>query len=113
MTNRNGSLALSALVVLIFIGTGTQQASAQQGFVVEYRLPSWKTLHFEDGAKANLHYKTVKDLGCEAKQEAHGGHIDVSYRCANWRRITLPSDASAHNWENWLRASGFETKHEH
>jgi len=114
MTIRNGNrAALSFLALVLLASAGVNQARAQQGFDVEYRLVNWKSMHFHDAAKADLHFKTVKDLGCEAKQMDHDGHTDVMFRCTNWRRITLRSDQGAHQWQNWLKACGFETKHQH
>jgi hypothetical protein len=114
MSNRNPcKFSLIALAVLLCAAAAERQVNAQQAYEVEYRLVNWKTLHFHEAGKANLHFKTMKDLGCEAKQHPHNGHIDVTYRCPAWRRITLPTDAEAHNWERWLKSSGFETKHQH
>lgn len=104
---------LAVVTVAVIAAIVAPSAQAQRTYDVEYCLPVWKTLHFDDSNKANLHYKTVKGLGCEAKQGAHAGHVDVSYRCASWRRISLATDESAHSWERWLRASGFQTRHQH
>lgn len=103
---------LFALAITMYCGLNSI-AHAQDGHVVEYQLSSWKTLHFDSAEKADLHFHTVRGLGCEATKDAHGGHVDVSYRCEGWRRINLSSDESAHSWEHWLRASGFATKHDH
>jgi len=114
MINRNWKRFTVVAASLVFLfGVGVLSAQDQEGYHVDYRLVRWKTMHFHDAKKAELHFKTVKDLGCAAKKASHGDHIDVMYRCPNWRRITLRSDASAHSWQRWLRGSGFETKHQH
>jgi hypothetical protein len=92
--------------------TCTQSVRAAEE-VVEYRLTEWKTLHFHDAQKGNQHMETLKKLGCEVKQGKHGGHIDVSYRCKDWKKMTVANHDLAHKWEDWLKASGFETKHAH
>ena len=106
-------LGITFLAIAICSSLAAGQASAQQAYTVDYQLPAWKTLHFDDPGKADLHYRTIRGLGCEATKRAHGDHTDVTYRCVQWRRIDLTSDASAHNWEHWLQASGFKTKHTH
>lgn len=81
--------------------------------VVAFRLPKWKEIHFDDAGKAEQHFKTVKQLGCEAKMDSHGGHTDVVYRCIEWKQITLKNHNEGHQWERWLAASGFDTWHGH
>lgn len=106
--------ALFSMAVVSASVAATQLAAvAAGGEQVEYRLTAWKTMHFEDSQKGATHLKVVQDLGCEAKQESHAGHIDVSYRCQNWMKMTVASHEAAHQWEKWLKAAGFETKHTH
>lgn len=81
--------------------------------VVKFRLSDWRSQHFENEAQAKTFVDTVTHLGCEAKAGAHGGHIDVTYRCSDWRALQAASHESAHAWENWLKQAGFETRHEH
>lgn len=80
---------------------------------VDFRLMKWKTLHFEDAGSAQKYYKTFKAIGCECEQEKHNGHIDVRFRCTEWRSLTLKTHAEAHRWEAFLKKAGFETRHEH
>jgi len=91
----------------LFAGIGQAAES------IAYRLPKWNTLHFEDSAKANQHLAAVKKLGCEAKNDSHSGHIDVSYRSAQWQSLEVATDKLAHQWEGWLKGAGFETLHGH
>ena len=106
-------LMVAGLAVAMVGVIATKPATAAEKEVVAYRLAKWKTIEFEDTNKAKLHYTTIKKLGCEVKQEPHKGHVDVSYRCPKWRKMELKNHSSAHQWEKWLKASGFETKHEH
>ena len=107
---RNMLTVLSLALCFSALATSAQAADRE---VVAYRLTNWKTIHFDDAQKADIQAKTVKRLGCEVKTGDHGGHVDVSYRCPEWREISLDSHSKAHNWEDWLKASGFETRHEH
>ena len=104
---------LAVVAAALAFGAATGAAVAADQEIVGYRLKQWKTVHFDDAKRAKTHYETVKKLGCEAKQADHGGHIDVTYRCPEWKEIALKSHSDAHKWEKWLKASGFETRHAH
>lgn len=101
-------VAVSAFGVM----SGKSAAAADQ-FVVDYRATTWKTAHFDDSNIADSNSSTLAKLGCEVKKGSHGGHYDVSFVCRQWRRISLKSHDQAHQWEKWLKASGFETRHAH
>jgi hypothetical protein len=90
---------------------GVVQAASNQE--VSYRLTNWKAAHFNSEKDANKVLQTLKQLGCEARQEAHNGHTDVIYRCPSWRVHKAKSHDEAHQWEHWFKTYGFETKHEH
>jgi len=81
--------------------------------VINFRLPQWKSAHFDDATSAQANFKTFKQIGCEVEQGQHGDHFDIRYRCPTWRSISLNSHDEAHRWERWLKASGFETSHKH
>lgn len=81
--------------------------------VVAYRLPTLKSMHFDDPASATEHMKAVRKLGCEAWQEDHGGHIDIVYRCSQWMRLLIASRETAIQKLDWLEAAGFDTHHSH
>ena len=78
---------LKSLLVAQFalgLGIGSTQLFAQRTPVgnppsIAYRLKETKTIHFDDARKAQLHLDAVKKLGCEAKMDDHGGHMDVIY----------------------------------
>jgi hypothetical protein len=99
--------ALSSLALVLL----TQSASADEA--IAYRLSNWHEMHFEDPVKAQQHLAAVEKLGCEVRQNAHDGHIDVGYRAARWQALEVASDELAHQWEDWLKGSGFETLHGH
>lgn len=88
-------------------------ALASGAEIVRFRLGEWKAQHFQDQGQAKSFADTVVHLGCEAKTGAHGDHVDVTYRCPEWKSLQAPSHDSAHKWESWLKAAGFETVHEH
>jgi hypothetical protein len=81
--------------------------------IVRYQLSDWKAKCIHDAKKAETITKTLKSLGCETKTNEHGGHIDVKYRCPEWRQLDLKSHAEAHRWESWLKEFGFQTEHKH
>lgn len=80
---------------------------------VAFQLAQWKTMHFDDAAKAKQHTDMVKKLGCEVKQGQHDGHIDLSYRCTEWKSMTVATHALAEQWTGWLKGSGFDVSHAH
>ena len=94
-------------------GAVTADAFAAEREIISFRLPDWKSAHFDDAKSAQANFETFKQIGCEAEQHQHGGHFDVRYRCVQWRSIALTSHDEAHQWERWLKAYGFETSHRH
>lgn len=104
-------LGLVAVAGLVLAAAGPAAAAEKEA--VQFRLKSWKTLEFEDASKAKAHADAVKKIGCEVTQENHGGHIDVTYRCPEWKQVAVRNHGEAHKWEKWLKDSGFETKHAH
>jgi hypothetical protein len=107
-------LAITVFTVTAFVfGLQAKEAFAAGQEIVQFRLTNWKTAHFNDAKKAQSHSATLKQIGCEVKQHAHGSHHDVSYRCPKWRSISLKSHNQAHQWEGWLKSKGFETAHNH
>lgn len=88
-------------------------SSSQNLEIVEYRLPKAKTVHEHSAKKAEDQVDTLKMLGCSVKQHSHSGHMDISYQCEKWRVIGFDDHDAAHKWQDWLKARGFETRHEH
>ena len=103
---------------------GTQQQSqaasqqAQNGVVanqpavvkkVGFRLANWRTVH-GDGTKATTDMvATLQKIGCEVKQENHGGHMDISFRCPSWKTVSVQNDDQSNQWHQWLVNNEFET----
>lgn len=110
---RSSKTFLSLFLAMVSLVAVSETASAAEQEAVDYRLTAWKKKHFHDAEKASDQATLLKKLGCEVEQDNHGGHIDVSYRCQNWRRMTLKSHSEAHRWEAWLKSVGFETNHVH
>ncbi len=110
---RLSHIGLCSVVAMAELLASARPVAAADQEVVEYRLTDWKTMHFHDVNKGRQHIEAVKKLGCEVKQSNHGDHLDVSYRCKDWKKMTVASHDLAHKWEDWLKASGFETKHAH
>lgn len=102
-------------VMLLAGGAATLRAAESDSAksTIAFRLAKWKSMHFDDAELAKKHLATVKQLGCDARQESHGGHIDVTYRCEGWKPLVVGSDELAHQWQSWLQKSGFETLHGH
>ena len=104
-------LTLGMLIGLALITTTSH--STDQIERVDYRLADWKSLHFKDAKQAASYVKTFKAIGVDHKQESHGDHIDVTFRCPKWRTLRLKTHKDAHQWEGFLKKIGFETKHDH
>ncbi len=83
------------------------------GETIAFRLKETKELHFEDAAKAQQHVQTLKRLGCEVRQSGHAGHIDVIYRCTEWKTTEFTTHELAEQWDEWLKSSGFDVSHPH
>jgi hypothetical protein len=108
---------------LAFVTASAQQADAHaehdhgdhanDGETLAFCLPEWKTLHFDDANKAQQHLDMVKKLGCEVKQGKHAGHIDLSYRCPDWKSMKVKTNVLVEQWLDWLRGSGFDVSRGH
>ncbi|MCC7425196.1 MAG: hypothetical protein IT428_33415 [Planctomycetaceae bacterium] len=101
------------MIALIASLAFAASALAQESYVVEFRLPKQRSAHFDDPREASQFGKDLQRLGCDVRTENHGEHLDVTYRCPQWRSIEASSDAAAHRWEGWLKSQGFETSHRH
>ena len=88
-------------------------SAAEKKHTVDFRLTSWKKIHVEDVKKADVHFKTLKRLGCEVKKDVHNGHVDISYRVVKWRTASFMTHKEAHQWQNYFKGMGFETRHTH
>ncbi len=96
-----------------FLLLAAVSASANAAEIVRYRLPDWKAKHIHDAKKADTISETLKKLGCELKREQHNGHIDVKYKCPEWKQLELGTHEEASKWETWLKEYEFQTEHKH
>ncbi|MCO8121642.1 hypothetical protein NHH03_07830 [Stieleria sp. TO1_6] len=106
------AFALVAAALVVAAPAQAADPTVMASEIVEYRLVKWKTVHGE-GDKAEKMVATLKKLRCEVKVGSHGGHTDISYRCAKWQKLALKDHDAAHQWQAWLKKYGFETKHAH
>jgi len=81
-------------------------ASAKQ---VGFRLTKWKTAHTSSEAEAQEMIGALQKIGCEVDSDIHEAHIDVKYRCLQWKSIQLATDQLVAQWSTWCEAKGMET----
>ena len=74
-----------------------------------FRMPQWKTIHSHSAEEAETAIATLKKLGCEVTSDNHGNHIDVKYRCSEWKTLNLATDQLVNQWSTWCNAKGMET----
>jgi hypothetical protein len=74
-----------------------------------FRLTEWKTIHAHSAEEAETAIGTLKKLGCEVASDNHGNHIDVQYRCSEWKSIRLATDQLVNQWSTWCASKGMET----
>jgi hypothetical protein len=98
---------------LLAVPTFAMSSTAMADEMVRYQLKDWKRKHIHDAKKAETIAETLTKLGCELTKDAHNGHIDVKYRCPEWRELKLDTHDEAHKWEKWLKEYGFTTEHKH
>ena len=114
MFARTSHIRVVLLVAVALLAVWHADAGKASGAeVVGYRLTQSKTIHLDDQKMATRYDQTLRGLGCESKLHAHGGHIDLTYRCPQWKQIDLDTHDKAHAWERWLKALGFQTSHRH
>lgn len=81
--------------------------------IIQYRAPSWLTLHIHEPRQASEALAIYQALGCKTEKSNHAGHTDLRVSCPDWREFSMPDHQAAGGWENYLKKAGFETKHEH
>ncbi len=114
-------LLFAACVTLSLTNVQAQQQQQQQPSVapataqsqvvkkVGFRMAKWRTVH-GDGTQATTDLvSTLQKIGCEVKQDNHGGHADISFRCPNWKSIPVQDDNQTNQWHQWLVNNEFET----
>ena len=106
-------VAFALTVVALLSPLPATGAMEEDNEVVSFRLTDWKAVHLHDAKAAGTLVVTLEKIGCEVQKHSHGDHIDVKYRCPEWKSIRLKSHDDAHQWEKWFKGKGFETHHEH
>jgi len=99
---------------MLCLTLATLAGAAEAAESIAYRLSDWKEMHFDDDpGKAAQHLAAVQKLGCEVQPNSEAGHADVVYRSVKWQVLEVADEKLAHQWEAWLKGSGFETIHGH
>jgi hypothetical protein len=82
---------------------------------IQLRLVEWKTVHLTGTQMkdSKSFVQSLQKMGCAIKNDSHGDHADISYRCPTWVTIHVANHAKAEQWQGWLKGHGFETKHAH
>ena len=76
---------------------------------IGFRLKEWKTIHAPSIEDAQVTIATLKKIGCEVESDDHGNHIDVKYRCSDWRSMKVATDQLVNQWTTWCAGKGMET----
>ncbi len=76
---------------------------------VGFRMANWRTIHGDGAQAAQDTIATLQGIGCEVKQENHGGHVDIVFRCPSWKAINVQDDQQSGQWRQWLVNHQFET----
>lgn len=105
--------ALGGMTLATVAAPPEAQFPAAAKELIRYRLVDWRVVHTSKVQEAKKLAVTLTKLKCEVKQADHGNHVDIRYRCKEWKELQLPTHAAAHQWETWLKKYGFETVHEH
>ena len=77
--------------------------------LVGYRATQWKTLHTSSKAEAEQTLATLKRIGCEVNTNDHGDHVDIKFRCEEWRSMKVKTHTLQSQWSNWCENQGMET----
>ena len=76
---------------------------------VGFRLTEWKTIHSHSEEEAQEILATMTKIGCEVASDNHGNHIDIKYRCPEWKSMKLTTDQLVNQWSTWCQSKGMET----
>jgi len=86
----------------------TQQV-ALSAKLVGYRATDWNTVHTYSKAEAEQTLATLKRIGCEVETNNHGDHVDIKFRCEEWRSMKVKTHTLQSQWSNWCEKQGMET----
>lgn len=104
---------LTLLAALMMTSFAVSANNTNAGEIVRYKAEKWQAKHIHDTKKAETIAATLTKLGCEVKKEEHNGHLDVRYRCPQWKQMELKTHEEASKWEKWFKEYGFQTEHKH
>lgn len=76
---------------------------------IGFRMLNWKKRCVHNADEANQLIASLEKIGCEVVQANHNGHMDVSYRCPEWKTITVENDTFQAQWTNWMGTAGLDT----
>ena len=85
------------------------QQVALSAKLVGYRATSWNTVHTSSKAEAEQTLATLKRIGCEVETNNHGDHVDIKFRCEEWRSMKVKTHTLQSQWSNWCEQQGMET----
>lgn len=77
--------------------------------IVGYRAPEWKSVHTASENEATQMVAALKKIGCEVDMVDHDNHIDVKFRCTEWRSMKVASHGLQNQWASWCENQGLET----
>ena len=77
--------------------------------LVGYRATAWQTVHTSSKAEAEQTLATLKRIGCEVETNNHGDHIDIKFRCEEWRSMKVKTYTLQSQWSSWCENQGMET----
>lgn len=77
--------------------------------IVGYRAPEWESIHTTSEDEATQVIATLKKIGCEVDTVDHDNHIDVKFRCAEWRSMQVKTFGLQGQWAEWCKKHGLET----
>lgn len=101
---------LSVTIAVAFIGGSLLFAKDMS---VAYRTPKSLSKSFRESSEAEKYMQTLTKLGCKVNRQQDGRAFVVHYDCPKWRSVSVSTEKNAHEWEKWLRDSGFKTLHGH
>ena len=76
--------------------------------IVGYRTTDWQTVHTASSDEADQTVATLKRIGCEVDTNNHGDHIDIKFRCPEWRSMKVKTHTLQAQWSSWCESQGLE-----
>jgi hypothetical protein len=114
----SGQAVQSSASTMQVRGSSTKMGNPQKAPVVKtaaapkivgYRAPEWKSVHTASQDEATAMIAALKKIGCEVDTVDHENHIDVKFRCAEWRSMKVATHGLQNQWATWCDSHGLET----